>query len=281
MRFTGWLLILCCVSTLHVVAIDAPAQTPKVVRKPSPKQDEKRENEAVKEAQQDLQEARDRLKEAEQSLKDELERHRKAIAAHKTAGTAIEKVQDRLEAEHGERTGLTAARKALKEVQTEFDRAAKPILERVHADQKPLVDSLEKARLALKPKEDHPDADRSAAVAEHAKLTKQLRDYEQAAVEADPATKPLRKRLDAAEAAVQAALKKFEAAVERDGDLKAARKEFDQSKREVDAAETAIAKAQKSLADARNRVAQASQKLQQKQAADLKDANRPKRNKGK
>src|SRR5690349_15395451 len=80
-------------------------------RKPAPRQDEKRENEAVKEAQQALQSARENLRDDEKSLADGQDRLRKATVAQRTAASDLQKVDDRLEAEHGERTGLTAARK--------------------------------------------------------------------------------------------------------------------------------------------------------------------------
>ena len=56
----------------------------------------------------------------------------------------------------------------------------------------------------------------------------------------------------------------------------------DRTKRDVDSAETALVRTQRALGDARNRVAQATQRLQQKKAADAKDANKPNnKNKGK
>jgi hypothetical protein len=254
----------------------APAEA-QVVKKPSPRQDEKRENEAVKEAQMALQDAREQLQADEKTLTGEQDRLRKAVAAQKAAASDLQKVQDRLETEHGERTGLTAARKRLKEVTAEFDRTARPVLDRVHTEHKSLVDAVEKARQAIKPQGDSPPEARAAAVAEHAKLTKELRDLERKALETDETTKPLQKRVDDAEAAVQTALKKFETAVEKDGDMKAARQAFEKSKREVDAAETAIAKAQRAVVEGRGRVVQATQRLQQRQAADLKDGNKSNR----
>lgn len=250
-----------------------------VVKKPSPKQDEKRENEAVKDAQQTLQEAREKLKDAEKSAGDDQARLRQAVAAQKSATKDLQQVQDRLEVEHGEKTGLTAARKKLKDIESEYDRAAKPILDRVHAEQKPLLDRLEKAKQAIRPKADEPNDDRSAAVAEHNKLMKELRDAEQQALAADATVKPLQRKVEDVRALLDVALKKFETAVERDGDLRAARQAFERSKREQDNAEAAVAKAQRSVADARQRVAMATQKLQQKQAADAKDSNKPKNKK--
>jgi len=158
-----------------------------------------------------------------------------------------------------------------------LDRASKPVLDRVHADQKPLVEALDRAKQALKPADDEIPQSRRDAVVEQAKLTKQLRDIERQALEADATTKPLLERIDTAETAVQTAVRKFEAAVERDGDLKAARQAFEKSKRDVDAAETALTRASRAAVEARNRLAQATQKLQQKQAADARDNNQPKK----
>jgi len=252
-------------------------------KKPLPRQDEQRENAAVKEAQRDLQEARDKLRDAEKSLTQEQVQLRQANAAQKTATSAVQKVQDRLEEQHGERTGLVPARQKLKDVQIELDRASKSVLDRVHTEQKPLVEALDRAKQALKPSDDEIPQSRREAVAEHAKLSKQLRDAERQALEADATTKPLLQRVDAAESAVQAAVRKFEIAVERDGDLKAARQAFEKSKRDVDAAETSLTRSSRTVAEARNRLAQATQKLQQKQAADARDNNQPRKksNKGK
>uniref|UniRef100_A0A7C2JZN6 Uncharacterized protein n=1 Tax=Schlesneria paludicola TaxID=360056 RepID=A0A7C2JZN6_9PLAN len=248
-------------------------------KKPSPHEDERRENEAVQEAQRDLQEARDHQKEAEKELLAEQVKARQAAAAHKAATAALRKIEDRLESEHGEKTGLTAARSKLREAQAELDRLSKPIVERVHNEQSALVKAVERARQAIKPRDDESEESRSAAVAEHAKLTKQLRELERSALETDATVKPLLARVEAAEAGVQAALKKFESAVERDPELKSARKAIDAAKRDLEAAENAVAKAARAVAEARNKVAQANQKLNQKVADDMRDRN-PKKKKG-
>jgi chromosome segregation ATPase len=244
---------------------------------PAQKRDEQRENEAVREAQRDLQEARDQLKDAEKALNEEQIALRKALTTQKAAAATVQKVQDRLEAEHGERTGLSAARQQLRDVQAELDRAAKPVLERVHAAQRPLLETLERVKLRLKPGDDELSPARREAVEEHARLTKQLRDAEQTALLADAATRLLMERVTTAQTRVQEALRKFDAAVERDPELRAAQKAVDSAQRDVTAAESAAAKAARAVADARGKVTQATQKLQQKQAADARDKNQPKK----
>jgi chromosome segregation ATPase len=264
---------LCCGST-------AAAQN----KKPNnAKQDEKRENEAVKEARQAVDAAEKAVREREQDVRGKLAELRSAQQARQSAAKDLQKVEDRLEAEHAESTGLAAAREKLKAAQTEFQQRARPLLERLknQPEYQAAQQALDKAKAAIKPDPDRPDADRQAAVAAHAQAAEKVRQLEHASLDKDPDAKAWQAKVTAAEADVQSAKKKFERAVERDGDLKAARKAFEKAKQEEDAVEQAVAAVQRKLADAQGEVAKARQKLQQKVAQDLKDDNKPNKKKNK
>jgi chromosome segregation ATPase len=259
----------------------ATAQNPK---KPNnQQQDEKRENQAVKEAQENVNDAQKSLREREKDVRDKLAQVRSAIQARQNASNDLKKVEDRLEAQHAETTGLVAAREKLKSAQKDFDQKSSPVLDRLKTEPgyRAAQDALTKAKAAIRPDPDNPDADRKAAAAAHAKAIEQVRDLERTAIDKVDELRSLRAKVDDAEAGVQAAKKKFDRAVEKDPEMKSAKQAFDKAKLEEDKAEDAVAGAQRRVADARSKVAQAVQRFQQKKAQDLKDANKPKNKKKK
>lgn len=248
--------------------------------------DEQRENQAVKEAQEDVREAEKALQEAEQDVRKKLDAWRKAGAARKMAISNLQKVQDRLEIEHAESTGLAAARKALKAAQVELQQQSRPILERLAEtpDYQAARKALDKAKAAVKPPDDE-DADpaaRKEAAAKYAAAAAGLRELERRALTQEAGMQSLLDTVDQREQSVQSALKKFEKAVERDKELRAARKSLDQAEAEEDRAGDAVTTARRDFTAAKTKLAQAQQKLQLKRAQDAADKNRNnKGNKGK
>lgn len=251
-------------------------------KKPSQRNDEKRENEAVRDAQDDLHEVEKKLKQADSDLRDFQQRLRQAVARRQTAMAAVQKVLDRLEKEHAEGTGLTAARQALQAAQAEFDENAKPVKERLsqQADYKAAQAALAKAKAAVQPSGDDP-ADRAQAAKDYTTAIARIRELEQAAFQQDETLKPLSVRRDAAAQQVREATDKFEKAVASDADLKAARNDVDVAKRDADKAEQVVAEGSRKLAAVRMQVTQAQQKLAQKKLADQRDDNKSGNKKGK
>lgn len=246
------------------------------------KQDEQRENEAVRKAQDQLNEVQKDLKKAESGLREAQQHIQRAVAQRQSAASALQKTIDRLEGVHADLTGLTAARRTLKAVQAEFDEKAKPVRKGLEsqADFQAAQQALARAKSALQPADDDVTADRKQLAKDYATAQAKVRALEQAAFRRDAELTALQDKINLREKQVQLAVDNFEKAVERDGDLKAARKAFDDAKAAENHAEDARLKAAREVAAARSKAAQATLQLQQKKLQDARDDNRGK-NKGK
>lgn len=242
----------------------------------SQKQDEKRENEAVRKAQDEVQDAEKAIRKAESSLQDARRDLTKAIAERTAAGKNVQKTIDRLESEHAEGKGVIAARERFKAAQAAYEAAAAPIRERLKSDPAYVAaqTNVDKTKAALKAEEG--DA-RLQAAKESAAALQKVRELENAALERDPQAKKLDKEMDDAQAALQRTIERFNKAVENDPDLKSAKKAFETAKKGEDQAESAIARETRDLATARGKLAKAQQTLAQKRAADARDSNKPKK----
>ncbi|OYW19901.1 MAG: hypothetical protein B7Z55_08075, partial [Planctomycetales bacterium 12-60-4] len=97
---------------------------------------------------------------------------------------------------------------------------------------------------------------------------------ERGALKNEPVTSKLVEEVDRRERQVQNAVKKFETAVERDTELRAAQQAFEKAGRDADAAEAAAAKSAGAMAEARTSLEKAAARLQQKQLQDRRDPNR-------
>lgn len=245
------------------------------------KRDEQRENEAVRKAQEHLNDVQKDLKQDEGALRDAQGQLRQAITQRKMATSALQKTIDRLEGEHADLTGLTAARQDLKAAQSAFDEMAGPVRKSLESqpDYQAAQQSLAKVKAALKAMDDNPEADRKQLAKDFSAATAKVHAMERAEFQKNPELAALQTKIDVAEKAVQQALAKFEKAVEKDGDLKAARKALEQSQQAEDRAEDAVAKAVRSLAATRVKLTQANQQLQQKKLQDARDDNRGKNKK--
>jgi chromosome segregation ATPase len=271
------------VAALTLTVCLAPA-TAQIVKKPNNnRQGERRENLGVKNAQDEINDAQKAVREREQEVRARLDSVKQARQSKQSAASALQKVEERLEAKHGETTGFAAARDKSKAAQEEFQTRTRPVLDELkqQAEYKSAEGVLAKAKLAIKPNPDKSDADRQAAAKSYSQALAALHDLERQAIDAVPELKALRTNTEEAQAAVQAAKKKFDRAVENDADMQSAKQVFDKAKQAEDAAERDAAQAQRQLAEAKQKVAQATQRYQQKRAQDQKDDNRNNNGKGK
>ena len=240
------------------------------------KQDEKRENEAVRKAQDELQDAEKAIRKAESSLADARRDLTKAIAARTAAGKNVQKTIDRLEAEHAEGKGVTAARERFKAAQAAYEAAAEPIRAGLKSDPAYVaaLAKVDKAKTALKAAE--ADA-RLQAAKESAAALQKVRELEKAALARDPQAKKTGKQMDDAQATLQGTIERFNKAVETDPELKSVKKAFESAKKDEDQAEVALARETRDLAATRSKLVKAQQDLAQKKAADARDSNKPKK----
>ncbi len=257
---------------IGILWLAAPATVSSAQKKAAPKQDEKRENEAVREAERDVEDAQEKLKQAEGAARDASKAWKSALMERQAALATLQKVRDRLEQEHEASTGLAAARQQLKDSAAELARVSRPILERVHLEQAEIVAELSALQEHLKQPDD-PVLRREAAT-KIPPLTARLRELERAALLKDPPAAKLLETVDKHESRVRDAVKKFDLAVERDPELRTAQQTFAAADRRAEQAEESAAKVTRGLAEARSGLAKATARLQQKQLQDRRDDNR-------
>lgn len=240
--------------------------------------DEQREDQAVREAQKGVDEAQKTAKQREQSVREALSKLRSAAQARQTAASAVKKVEDRLEEKHADSTGLKAARAKLQIDQTALDEKSAPVLEKLRKqdDYRSAEAAVAKAKTALSPANEDLDTDRAAAAHEYAKALEKLSSLERWTLDRETALKPLLAKVAEDQVAIQAARRRFDAAVEKDPELKAARDAAAKARKAEDDAEGAVAAVQRELAAARSKLATAQQNLQRKRAIDARDGNRVK-----
>lgn len=257
---------------LGIVWIVAPGSVTADQKQPSSKQDEKRENEAVREAERDVEDARGKLKAAEGEAREASKAWKSALTERQAAAAALQEVRERLEAEHQESTGLAEARRRLKESAAELASVSRPILEKVHQLQPDVVSELAGLHEHLR-QQDDPVLRREAAT-KIPPLTARLRELEREALRQDPQAAKLLETVDQQESRVRDSVKKFDLAVERDPNLRRAQQAFTMADRRAEQAEESAAKATRRVNDARNALAKAMERLQQKQLQDRRDDNR-------
>jgi len=242
--------------------------------------DEKREDAAVRKAQEELNDVQQEVRAAEQSLQQSQAGFRKAEAERKAAGAGLQKTIDHLEDEHAESAGLNAARHHLKECRAALKEAAEPILASVRQGSayQAAEKELAAATAALEPEA---EGDREEAARKAAAARATMRDVERAATDADARLRPLAATVSAAEAKLEAAQMRFDKAVESDSDLKTARNAFTAAKAAEEKAEAVLVRDNRVLFMARSKLARAQQSLQAKKLADQKDDNKPPKKKTK
>lgn len=234
--------------------------------------DEKRENAAVKEAQQDLDQAKDRLKAEEKQLRAARAAFQKTEQDRKQAASALQKLREQLEEQYEKETGLLAARQNLKQLAADRTRVVSPIIESIRQRETGLSTALHQAEQNLSRAATLDE--RKTAAKQIADLQAQFRQLEAAAIEADPRARELTRQVAAREQQVQMANQKFDRIIERDSQLKAADQKFQASRKSEDAAEQAVVKATRDVAQAQAGVDRAEKQLAQKVAQDRKDKNR-------
>ena len=270
------LLLLCVACGLASVA--GAAQNGRQTQ--AQKNDEKRENEAVHKAQQDVKAAQAAETAAERSAKKAIDELRSAERELVQAASNLKKVREDLEEKHAESAGLTAARKNAESARMAYESAGKPVLQRLAetAKHKQAVAAAKEAeqRLArLRNDSDGNADDRIKQSAEAARIKLVPGQLERGALDAESSLKPHRDKLTAAEVAVVAARKTADRAIDKDPALKGATDKVERAKEAVASARRNAGQEEKQLVAARQKLAREQQDLQQKIAADKRDDNKP------
>lgn len=266
-------------STVEVMAAKNNKQTN------AQKNDEKRENQAVQNAQRDVSEAQKKLRDAEKTARQAAEKVKAALLDQQRAASQIQKRRDELEEKHADLVGLTEARRRLDAARKAYEEAGEPILKKLAETDKykAAIETAKSAdrRLADLRDGDAGDSDRLKQMADAAKDKQLPSRLQREALDAEVSLKSERNALKSAEEAVARASDALESAVEKDAGLKSAKDAFEKSKDHVVAARRESEREARDLAEARQKLAREQQDLQQKINADRRDDNKGKNNKKK
>ena len=239
------------------------------------KADERRENEAVRKAQQDVKTAQQAETTAERSLKKAVDELKGAERQLVQAASQLQKVKDDLEEKHSATHGLSDARMAAEEARREYDRAGQPFQTPKYQQ---AVEAARQADLQLTRLRNETDTnadDRRKAMVEAARVKLIPAQLQREALDSETSLKPQRAKLTAAEDAVAKIRKHVDQAIDKDAALRAVTDKIENLKQEIATARKSVSKEERDLAAARQKLAREQQDLQQKILADKRDDNKP------
>jgi hypothetical protein len=245
---------------------------------------EKKDDQKVNAAQQDVKQAQDKLRDAERDRDKAQAAKREADVELKSAGAKLKKTRDQVESKLEKENKVESALADQLAAQQAYDRAKEPVLTALKAkpEHQAAVKAADAARAKIK------DIRGNLLLAE-AERTRQLSDaslatllpskLEQVAVDADPAAKDAKAKLTTAADKVAALREKIRKAVESDGEIKAAQKVFDQAKLADDKAKDKLATEVRQAAEAAQKLAREQARLAQAKAQDKANDGKNKKNK--
>lgn len=258
----------------RIVAVLLIALTAPAVGAPSKaqKNDEQRENAAVKEARKDVNAAQDRQRAAAKAVRDAEQALNQAEQQQRRAASELQKAGDRLETELADLHGLTQARRSLREVQSRLDAISRPVLQEARQ-----TAALREAQAAVDRERQRIDALRTNAGPEDraalARLTAALNRLEREALGRDARTQLQQRAVDDAEESVRKQLAVVQKEAARSPVYQTAEQAFESAKRDVARARQTLEKEQRDLREAAQAVTRAEQNLARKMAADARDPN--------
>lgn len=244
------------------------------------KADERRENESVRKAQQDVKTTQQAETTAERSFKKAVDELKAAERQLVQAASQLQKVKDDLEEKYSATHGLNDARTAAEVARREYDRAGQPFLQKL-AETPKYQQAVEAARQAdlqltrLRNETDTNADDRRKAIAEAARVKLIPAQLQRETLDSEPSLKPQRARLTAAEDAVAKLRKQVDQAIDKDAALRAVTDKIENLKQEIATARKSVSKEERDLAAARQKLTREQQDLQQKILADKRDDNKP------
>lgn len=257
-----------------LAALAAPAGA---APKKAQKNDEQRENAAVKEARKEVNAAQERQRTATKAVRDAEQALNQAELQQRRAASELQKTAERLENEYADTLGLTAARKNLKDSQARLDAISRPVLQEARLtaairDAQAAVDR-ERQRLEMLRTTTAP-GDRAAL----ARLNAALNRLEREALRRDPRTQLPQRSVDEAEESVHNQLAAVQKAAARSPVYQTAEQAFETARRDAAKSRQILEKQQRELQDAAQSVTRAEQALARKVAADARDPNNRKGN---
>lgn len=274
-RQLGWVPLIVILFGVTVVRSASAAQQTNAQKK-----DERRENEAVRKARQDVKAAQDAETAAEKTARKSADELKAAGRALTQAARQLQTLRESLEDKHAEAAGLVEARRAVEAAQRDYQLAGQPVLQRLKETAKyqaavAAAKEADQRMASLRAETDGDFETNRKELAEAARIKLVPGQLEREALDADGALKTERARVVTAEATIAAIRKDVDRAIEKDPALKTATERIEQARQAVNVARRSSDRDVRQLADARQKLAREQQDLQQKIAADRRDDNRP------
>lgn len=243
------------------------------------KNEEKKEDEAVRKAQQSVKAAQDAETAAERQAKKAVDELKSAERGLTQAASNLKKVREDLEDKHADAAGLASARKNAEAARKTYDAAGQPVLQRLtetpkHKQAIEAAKAAEQRLARLRNEADGNADDRIKQSAEAARVKLVPGQLEREALDSESSLKPHRDKMVVAEEAVAAARKTADRLIDKDPALKGATDKIDRAKEEVASSRRTASQEEKQLVAARQTLAKGQQDLQQKIAADKRDDNK-------
>ncbi|MDX1925263.1 MAG: hypothetical protein SFV81_02020 [Pirellulaceae bacterium] len=248
------------------------------------RRDEKRENERVQNAKDDLQRAQRELAMAIRDFRLHSADLRQTEASLRSTQLKYSQAREAAEERLAENSGLPDAIRKMRGIRDQIDSLTKPIVDELHKSQKWLT-ATQKAndakaiREQLLADESRTDSELEPQLAELEKLIAVPAAMESAAVDADPKLKQLKLDYHAALDVIADLRRKLDTSkIDADPEVKSGRSAVEGIERELNRKRKSLAALNTKVAHAQGDLANANKKLQQAQAADQKDSNNKKKN---
>lgn len=256
------------------LAFPLPASADQKGNKPG--NQEKKDNEKVRDAQKDVSQAREKLNDAQQELRRVERELDQAEAKEKAAVRGIQAAREKAEERLGKTIGYDRALVDQKEAQVAFDRLKAPLIAalRERPDYRAALDkadaAMEKLR-TLRMNTTISDDDRKSQHTELTKLTSAPSAMEQVAIAEDETASAAKKRLGELQEKVAALKERLRKEVDSESDVRSAKGEAEKAQNALKRARDAAIKERRQFAQAEQNLAEKQAHLQKAQAQDRKN----------
>jgi chromosome segregation ATPase len=244
------------------------------------RKDEKRENERVNDAKQDLQKARRELSAVVKTFRVQSADVRRADGAVHLNQIAYSQAREAAEERLADSSGLPEAIRKMRGLRDEISSLSKPILEQLHKTDKwkaaiKHVSDAQQAREKLLADDSRTDDEMADQLAKLDKQVAAPASMDAAAIDADPKIKQLKVNYQKALDAIADLRRKIDSSkIDAVPEVKTLKSKVEASERELAAQRKSLGALNAKVASTQSTVVVANRKLQQAQAADQKDNNK-------
>jgi len=238
--------------------------------------DERRENQQVKNAKEDVEAAEKKLR-SDQGLLAKAQTERgKIVAELKSLKQATDNLRDKLETQFGKALGWPQAHSEQQSAQEAYDKAAEPVLAKLKASPEYTAISQKLADAQAELEGLSTEDGRQKIKQKIAEAQKQLGDLQNRELLAVPAVKQAQQALLAAQKRLQEIRSKIDPQLQASDAWKAAEKNWQQTRQRLEQSEARILEMQRKLASDQAKLANERSELARAKQRDQQDSNKPK-----